>query len=164
MHLTRVVELDPANPRGHYWLAQALAGLGEMEPALLSYAKAMKLDPRVDVSPGLHHLLADGYLQKRQFRDAIGHEERALALAQAEGDSALAATSQEGRGVLPPVGASGQAVSRSGRRAHGLQNVLIFADEHGIPAEHFAGCQYYDAYVLLANLGFVKIRAYGVIR
>jgi tetratricopeptide (TPR) repeat protein len=91
VHLARVVELDPANAQGHYWLAQALAGLGEMEPALLCYAKAMKLDPRVDISPGLHHLLANGYLQKRQFREAISHEERALAMAQAEGDSALAA-------------------------------------------------------------------------
>ena len=91
VHLARVVELDPANAQGHYWLAQALAGLGEMEPALLCYAKAMKLDPRVDISPGLHHLLANGFLQKRQFRDALSHEERALAMAQAEGDGALAA-------------------------------------------------------------------------
>jgi tetratricopeptide (TPR) repeat protein len=91
VHLTTVVELDPANPQGQYWLAQALAGLGEMEPALLCYAKAMKLDPRVDDSPGLHHLLANHFLQKRQYRDAVSHEERALAMAQAEGDSALAA-------------------------------------------------------------------------
>ena len=81
--------------QGHYWLAQALAGLGEMEPALLSYAKAMKLDPRVDISPGLHDLLANGFLQRRQYRDAVSHEERALALAQAEGDSTLAARLQK---------------------------------------------------------------------
>ncbi len=52
----------------------------------------MKLDPRVDVSPALHHFLADSYLRKRQFRAALGHEERALALAQAQGDAQLAAT------------------------------------------------------------------------
>jgi tetratricopeptide (TPR) repeat protein len=92
VHLARVVELDPANPGGHYRLAQALAALGQMDPALLCYARAMKLDPKVDVSPALHHFLADGYLRKRQFREALGHEERALALARAQGDAQLAAT------------------------------------------------------------------------
>jgi tetratricopeptide (TPR) repeat protein len=94
-HLARVLELDPTNPGGHYRLAQALAALGQMDPALLCYAKAMKLDPRVDVSPVLHYLLAEGYLRKRQFREALGHEERALALAQAQGDARLAATLKE---------------------------------------------------------------------
>jgi len=94
-HLTKVLELDPTNPQAHYWLAQALAGLGEMEPALQYYTKAMKLDPRVDDSPWLHHVLAQNFLQKRQFRDAVSHEERALALAQAEGDDALAARLQK---------------------------------------------------------------------
>lgn len=92
MHLARVVELDPTNPGGHYRLAQALAALGQIDPALLCYAKAMKLDPKVDVSPVLHHLLADGCLRNRQFREALSHEERALALAQARGDVQLAAT------------------------------------------------------------------------
>jgi tetratricopeptide (TPR) repeat protein len=86
------VELEPTNPGAHYRLAQALAALGQMDPALLCYVKAMKLDPRVDVSPALHHFLADGYRRKRQFREAQGHEERALALAQAQGDTQLAAT------------------------------------------------------------------------
>jgi tetratricopeptide (TPR) repeat protein len=95
VHLARVVELDPTNPGGHYRLAQALAALGQMDPALLSYAKALKLDPRVDVSPALHHFLADGYRRKRQFREALSHEERALALAQAQGDAQLAATLKE---------------------------------------------------------------------
>jgi len=90
-HLTKVLELDPTNPQAHYWLAQALAGLGDMESALQHYTQAMKLDSKVDDSPWLHHVLADNFLQKRQFRDAISHEERALALAQAEHDDALAA-------------------------------------------------------------------------
>ena len=92
VHLARAVELDPTNPGGHYRLAQAFAALGQRDPALLCYAKAMKLDPKVDVSPALHHFLADGYLRKRQFREALSHEERALALAQAQGDAKLAAT------------------------------------------------------------------------
>jgi tetratricopeptide (TPR) repeat protein len=94
-HLTRVIELDPKQPEGHYYLAQALADQGRMDSALLSYATAMKLDPRVDVSPMLHHLLANGYLQKRLFQEALRHEERALALAQARGDAQLAATLQK---------------------------------------------------------------------
>ncbi len=94
-HLTKVLELDPANPPAHYWLAQALAGLGDMEPALQYYTRAMKLDPKVDDSPWLHHVLADHFCQKRQFRDAIGHEEQALAMAQAKSDDALAARLQK---------------------------------------------------------------------
>ncbi len=94
-HLTKVLELEPANPQAHYWLAQALAGLGDMEPALGYYTKAMKLDPKVDDSPWLHHVLAQHLVQKRQFRDAISHEERALALAQTEHDDALAARLQK---------------------------------------------------------------------
>ena len=90
-HLTKVLELEPTNPQAHYWLAQALAGLGDMESALQYYTQAMKLDPKVDDSPWLHHVLAQHLVQKRQFRDAIGHEERALAMAQAEHDDALAA-------------------------------------------------------------------------
>jgi tetratricopeptide (TPR) repeat protein len=90
-HLTQVVEREPANPQAHYWLAQALAGLGEMEPALKHYTSAVEIDPNVDDSPWLHHVLAQSFIQKRQFGDAIRHEERALAQAEAEGDPSLAA-------------------------------------------------------------------------
>jgi len=51
----------------------------------------VKLDPKVDVSPWLHHVLAESCARKRRFRDAVNHEERALAMAQAEHDDALAA-------------------------------------------------------------------------
>ncbi len=94
-HLTHVIELDPRQAEGHYYLAQVLADQGQMEPAALSYATALKLDPRVDVSPAVHHVLANGYLRKRQFREALGHEERALALAQARGDAQLTAALQK---------------------------------------------------------------------
>jgi tetratricopeptide (TPR) repeat protein len=91
-HLARAIELDPDHAEAHYRLAQALADLGRTDEALPHYAKAVKLDPRVDVSAALHHLLAASYLQKRQFQEAVRHEERALALAQAQGDQQLAAS------------------------------------------------------------------------
>jgi tetratricopeptide (TPR) repeat protein len=90
VYLARVLEFDPDHTATHYRMALALADQGKTETALLHYVKAVKLDPRVDVSPALHHLLAAGYLQKRQFREALRHEERALALAQAQGDLELA--------------------------------------------------------------------------
>ena len=62
-----------------------------MEQALQYCTKAMKLDPKVDDSPWLHHVLAQSLVQKRQFGDAISHEERALAMAQAAHDDAPAA-------------------------------------------------------------------------
>jgi tetratricopeptide (TPR) repeat protein len=95
VHLTKVIELDPAHAQGLYWLAQVSAGLGELDPALLYYTQAMKLNPKVDIAPGLHHLLAHGLKQRRQFREALSHEERALAMAQAEGDADLTARLQQ---------------------------------------------------------------------
>jgi tetratricopeptide (TPR) repeat protein len=91
-HLARVVELEPRNAQAHYCLAQILADLGQMDQAQLYYAKAMQLDPNVDVSPGLNHLLAASCLEKRQFQAALRYEERALALAQAQGDAQLTTT------------------------------------------------------------------------
>jgi tetratricopeptide (TPR) repeat protein len=85
--LTQVTKLKPTRAEDHYLLAQVFANLGHMDPALTSYAEAMKRDQRVDISAGLHHLLAQACLQKRQFHEALGHEERALALAQAQGDT-----------------------------------------------------------------------------
>ncbi|MEN6426997.1 MAG: tetratricopeptide repeat protein [Phycisphaerales bacterium] len=91
-HLSRVIELDPRNAQAHYCLAQALADLGQMEQAQLCYARAIQLNPNVDGSPALNHLLAGVCMQKHRFQDALRHEERALALAQAQGDAQLAAT------------------------------------------------------------------------
>jgi len=91
-HLLKAVQLSPTNPEGHYRLAQALADLGQVDQALACYAKAIAIDPRVDVSPTLHHLLATSYLQRRQFEEALRHEERALALAKAQGDQHLIPT------------------------------------------------------------------------
>jgi tetratricopeptide (TPR) repeat protein len=88
-HFARVIQLNPNHADAYFRLAHVLADLGQFEPALLHYAKAVRLNPKADVSPALHHLLASGYLQKRQFQEALRHEERALALAQAQGDMQL---------------------------------------------------------------------------
>ncbi len=86
LHLARVVELDPRHAGANYRLAQASADLGQMEQAMSYYSRAVQLDPNVDTSASLHHLLAAACMQKRQFQEALRHEERALALAQAQGD------------------------------------------------------------------------------
>jgi tetratricopeptide (TPR) repeat protein len=80
---------SPNHPEAHYRLALALADLGRTEEALAYYNKAISLNPRVDTSPALHHLLATGYLQSRKFREALQHEEKALALARRQGDQGL---------------------------------------------------------------------------
>ncbi len=91
-HLARVIELEPRNAQAHYCLAQILADLDQMDQTQLYYARAMQLNPNVDVSPGLNHLLAAACLEKRQFPEALRYEQRALALAQAQGDAQLTAT------------------------------------------------------------------------
>jgi len=94
-HLARVIELEPGYAQAYYRMAHGLAEVGEWEQALLYYAKAVKLNPRADTSPTVHHLLAAGYLQKRQFQEALRHEERALALAQVQGDPQAVAALRE---------------------------------------------------------------------
>jgi tetratricopeptide (TPR) repeat protein len=95
-HLAKVLEIAPQNPEALYYTALALATLGQMEPALLHYGRAVQSDPHVDTSASLHHLLANSYyMQKGQYREALRHEEQALALAQAQGDAKLAASLHE---------------------------------------------------------------------
>ncbi|HNS21422.1 MAG TPA: tetratricopeptide repeat protein [Sedimentisphaerales bacterium] len=94
-HLARVIELEPRNAQAHYTLAQALAESGQREQAQLRYSQAMQLNPNVDLSPALNHLLAAVCLEKRRFQEALRHEERALALAQAQGDAQSAALLQQ---------------------------------------------------------------------
>jgi len=91
-HLARVLELDPRHAGANYRMALALADLGQVEQSLLHYGRAVKANPNVDTSPALHHLLAGGYLEKRQYQEALRHEQQALALAQAQGNTRLAAT------------------------------------------------------------------------
>jgi tetratricopeptide (TPR) repeat protein len=95
-HLAKVLEIDAQNPEALYHMASALAGLGQMEPALLHYGRAVRLNPHVDTSAWFHHVLANRhYMQKGQYHEALRHEEHALALAQAQGDAKLAATLKE---------------------------------------------------------------------
>jgi tetratricopeptide (TPR) repeat protein len=94
-HLARVLELDPQHAEANYRMALALADLGQTDQALLHYGRAVKANPNVDASPALHHLLAGGYAKKGKYPEALRHEERALVLAQAQGDAQLAATLQQ---------------------------------------------------------------------
>ncbi|MCU0915466.1 MAG: tetratricopeptide repeat protein [Planctomycetes bacterium] len=95
MHLLKVLELEPTNAQAHGWLARVVASLGDLEGALQYHTEAMKLDPGVDDSPWLHDVLAEHLCRKRRFHEAVRHEERALAMAQAAGDEGLAARLQK---------------------------------------------------------------------
>lgn len=86
---------SPNHPEVHYRLAVVLADLGRMDEALASYTKAISLNPRVDTSAALHHLLATSYLKSRRFPEALQHEERALALARSQGDQEFAKTLED---------------------------------------------------------------------
>ncbi len=86
---------SPNHPEVHYRLAVALADLGRMDEALTSYDKAVSLNPRVDTSAALHHLLATSCLKNRRFQEALQHEEKALALARSQGNQQLAKTFED---------------------------------------------------------------------
>jgi len=94
-HLAKVLELDPQHAEANYRMALALADQGQTDPALLFYARAVKANPKVDTSPALHHFLANGFTQKGKHQEALRHQERALALAQGQGDVQLVATLRE---------------------------------------------------------------------
>ena len=87
--LSQALRFAPNHPDANYQLALALADLGRIDEALPCYAKAVRLQPAVDTSPALHHFLATSYLERRQFRQALQHEERALQLARAQNDPSL---------------------------------------------------------------------------
>ncbi|MBN1506285.1 MAG: tetratricopeptide repeat protein [Sedimentisphaerales bacterium] len=87
--LADALRRSPNHPEAHYRMALALADLGRTEESLAYYNRAVSLNPRVDTSAALHHLLATGYLQARKFQEALEHEEKALALARNQGDPEL---------------------------------------------------------------------------
>jgi tetratricopeptide (TPR) repeat protein len=87
--LLEALRRSPNHPEVHYRMALALADLGRNEEAIAYYNRAISLNPRVDTSAALHHLLATGYLQSRKFQEALQHEEKALALARNQGDAEL---------------------------------------------------------------------------
>lgn len=94
-HFAETLRLEPNHAAARYQLALALADLGRTDEAVVHYTKAVELQPAVDTSPTLHHLLATSYLEGRQFRRALQHEEKALQLARATGDEKLVKTFED---------------------------------------------------------------------
>jgi len=93
--LMEALRFNPNHPEVHYRLALVQADLGGTDEALAHYTKAVSLDPRIDTSPVLHHLLATGLLQNRKFREALQHEEKALALARGQGNAEFVKTLEQ---------------------------------------------------------------------
>jgi len=89
-HLSEAVRLAPAKGKLHCDLAMALAAEGNSNDALSHYSKAISLQPDIDISPLMHHFLAESYAKAGQFRKAILSAEKALNLAQAAGEQRLA--------------------------------------------------------------------------
>ncbi len=90
VHLSEAVRLSPAEAELHYDLAVALATEGKIDDALRHYAKAVSIEPTLDKSPVIYHLLAIKYANEGQLRKAIFSAEKALNLALAAGDQQLA--------------------------------------------------------------------------
>jgi len=89
-HLSQAVQLMPDDAQAHYKLALALAQQQQPDRAIVHYTKAVAIEPQVDTSPLLNHLLAAHYAEIRQFNEATSHEEKALELARAAGFETLA--------------------------------------------------------------------------
>jgi tetratricopeptide (TPR) repeat protein len=68
----------------------ALAAQGRIDEPVRHYTKAVRLNPRVDTSAALHEVLAMNYADAGRFRDAVAEAQRALELARAAGNQALA--------------------------------------------------------------------------
>ena len=88
-YLSQAVQLMPEDVQTHYKLAESLAQQQQPDRAVVHYTKAVSIDPKVDTSPLLNHLLAAHYAQARQFAEATSHEEKALELARAAGFETL---------------------------------------------------------------------------
>jgi len=89
LHLAEATRMSPDNAKLRYDLALALAAQGNIDATLAQYSKARKLDPGVDVSPGLHHLLGAAYAKAGRFEEALASAQKALALAEAAGAAGL---------------------------------------------------------------------------
>jgi tetratricopeptide (TPR) repeat protein len=89
-YLSQAVELVPDDAQANYKLALALAQQKQPDESVVHYTKAVSIDPKVDTSPLLNHLLAVYYADARQFDKATLHEEKALELARAAGFETLA--------------------------------------------------------------------------
>ena len=94
-HLYRALGLDPNNAKIHYDLAKSLAAQGKTAQSLGYLRKAVSLKPEIDRAPELHEFMAAGYAKAGQLRQAVLSEERALSLARAAGNQALAQRIQQ---------------------------------------------------------------------
>lgn len=83
--MSRAVELKPSDAQAHYTLALAMAQNKQAPQAATHYARAVSLEPGVDISPLLNHLLAMYHAEARRFDEAVSSEEKALELARAAG-------------------------------------------------------------------------------
>jgi tetratricopeptide (TPR) repeat protein len=108
-YLSQAVARDPNHAEAHYALAVALAELKEPALSAMHFIAAMRLQPSVDTSPTLHHLLAGFYMEQRAFGEALAHEDRALVLAQGLGDRAFIRAIEERRTLCRKLVESTQA-------------------------------------------------------
>jgi tetratricopeptide (TPR) repeat protein len=93
--LSEAARLDPDNAGVHYGLALVLAALGKIDEPLEHYTRAVQLQPEVDRSAALHHLLGINYAQAGRFPEAVSSAQKALELARGAGDENLARHSEQ---------------------------------------------------------------------
>lgn len=92
MHIQRSVELAPNDADYHYNLGRVLAAKGSFKDALSQFEQAAKLSNRQ--RPTVLQMLAAMYSENGRYAEAIATARRALELANAEQDGALAASLQ----------------------------------------------------------------------
>ena len=74
-HAREAVALDPASAAAHTALGRIQAALGELEPAVASFARALELGRQ----PGLERSLADTLVRLGRFEEALPHYRAAIA-------------------------------------------------------------------------------------
>jgi len=89
-HFSEVLRLDPKNAPAHYRLAMVMADQKDLDGSLKHYAAAVQLMPEIDTSARLHDLLAMNYAKAGRFQQAVQSARKAVDLARAAGQEALA--------------------------------------------------------------------------
>jgi tetratricopeptide (TPR) repeat protein len=98
--LARAVALNDGNGRAHYYLALALAAQQQFDSALSHYTTARSLQPEVDSVPELHFLFSGYFAQTGRTNLALASARKALALAEASGNTNLTQTVKARLGEL----------------------------------------------------------------
>ncbi len=88
--LAEALQLAPDDAGSMYYLAAARAYQGALDEPEQLYARAIALDPRVDIAPAFHERLGINYAAAGRFPEAILAAKRGLALARAGGRTELA--------------------------------------------------------------------------